>query len=145
MVFKHTDSSFAGTLGDRAQTAYTYGLEHPGVCQTAPCRTPYYYEKDNWTDDMELAAVQLALATGEEDLLSAALTIAEQEKVVPWMDGGRIGHYQWHPFLNLGHVGLTRCNNLTIRRQTVEFLRHGVERVALRTRTSPFRIGVPFI
>jgi hypothetical protein len=30
--------------------------QKPGFTQTAPCRAPYFYEEENWVDDMELAA-----------------------------------------------------------------------------------------
>ncbi|SEN24443.1 glycoside hydrolase family 9 protein [Niastella yeongjuensis] len=47
-------------LQNRALSAWALGVENPGVCQTAPGRSPYFYEEDNWTDDMELAGASLA-------------------------------------------------------------------------------------
>ncbi|HEU4994772.1 MAG TPA: glycoside hydrolase family 9 protein, partial [Gemmatimonadaceae bacterium] len=47
---------FADTLRRKATSAYVLGLRYPGVCQTAPARSPYFYEEDNWVDDMELGA-----------------------------------------------------------------------------------------
>ena len=44
----------------------TLGERDPGVCQTAPGRSPYFYEEDNWVDDMELGAAELYALTGAE-------------------------------------------------------------------------------
>src|SRR5678815_600848 len=57
------DDSLARTLGRKAEVAYALGRRFPGVCQTAPGRAPYFYEEDNWADDMELAAAELFALT----------------------------------------------------------------------------------
>ncbi|HSQ75737.1 MAG TPA: glycoside hydrolase family 9 protein [Bacteroidota bacterium] len=145
MLYRNVDSAFARIMSDRARSAYDYGQANPGVCQTAPCRAPYFYEEDNWVDDMELAAVQLARLTGDRQYLSAGASFAAQEPVVPWIDGGKIRHYQWYPFVNLGHVGLARLDSGQIRASAIEHLRNGMERFAARARTNAFRMGVPFI
>jgi hypothetical protein len=44
---------------ERAVAAYRLGRKHPGVCQTVPGGQPYFYEEDNWQDDMELGAASL--------------------------------------------------------------------------------------
>src|SRR5437867_9525756 len=46
------DSAFASRLAQRARSVYALGAAHPGVCQTAPARSPYFYEADDWTDDI---------------------------------------------------------------------------------------------
>ena len=58
-LFADRGPGFARRLGDRATVAYEIGRARPGVCQTAPGRAPYFYEEDNWADDMELGATQL--------------------------------------------------------------------------------------
>ena len=52
---------FADSLRVKAVNAYEFGKSDTGVCQTAPKGAPYFYEEDNWGDDMELAATQLAI------------------------------------------------------------------------------------
>jgi len=60
-------------LAREARAAYALGAAHPGVCQTAPARSPYFYEEDDWADDMELAAAELHALTHEPQYLAAAL------------------------------------------------------------------------
>ena len=43
----------------QAIAAYALGVKYPGNCQTAPGRSPYFYEEENWVDDMELGAAEL--------------------------------------------------------------------------------------
>jgi len=64
LVLKGSDPDVADMLRERAVEAFAFGEEHPGVCQTAPCRAPYFYEEDSWADDMELAAAALHELTG---------------------------------------------------------------------------------
>jgi len=144
-LYGRLDTSFARILESRALAAYEYGEQNPGVCQTAPCRAPYFYEEDNWVDDMELAAAQLARLTGDRRFVHAAASYARQEPVVPWMDGGTIRHYQWYPFVNLGHVELARIDSGAVRGEAIDHMRSGLERVALRARKNAFRMGIPFI
>ncbi|HYC51491.1 MAG TPA: glycoside hydrolase family 9 protein, partial [Gemmatimonadaceae bacterium] len=44
------DTAFARLLRERGVAAYEVGRKYPGVCQTAPARSPYFYEEDNWAD-----------------------------------------------------------------------------------------------
>ena len=80
-MFDRLDSAFARVLAGRARAAYSLGAAHPGVCQTAPARAPYFYEEDSWADDMELAAAQLYALTHEAPYLTAALEFAALEPV----------------------------------------------------------------
>src|SRR5687768_5568853 len=59
VTWRARDTVFAATLEQKARAAYTVGKRSPGVCQTAPAGAPYFYEEDNWADDMELGATQL--------------------------------------------------------------------------------------
>jgi hypothetical protein len=73
MLYRTRAPSFADTLARKAVAAYAIGKAHPGVCQTAPGRSPYFYEEDNWVDDMELGAAQLYALTREKKYLADAL------------------------------------------------------------------------
>jgi endoglucanase len=143
-VFEGRDSTFARELLERALSAFQTGKEHPGVCQTAPCRSPYFYEEENWTDDMELAAAQLARTAGHEELLRDARSYGRAETVTPWMGEDSAHHYQWYPFLNLGHFRLAQDDPRT-RKEFIAYLKEGIERVRRRAEHHPFRIGSPFI
>ena len=46
---------------------------------------PYFYEEDNYADDMELAAVELYKLTRDPKYLQYALEFGRLEPVTPWM------------------------------------------------------------
>ena len=105
-VFKNKDPEFSRLLLKKATEAFGFGLDNPGVCQTAPGTAPYFYEEDNWVDDMELAAIELYNLTKEAKYLKYALEFGRKEIVTPWMGADTAKHYQWYPFVNMGHPAL---------------------------------------
>lgn len=143
-VFRSEDPDFAEVLEQHARWDYVSGEKSPGVCQTAPCRSPYFYEEENWADDMELAGVQMAITMHDTSYLRAARSYGEMEPVSPWMGADSARHYEWYPFINLGHFQLAEADPAT-RKQYLGFIREGIERVRARAMKNPFRIGVPFI
>src|SRR3546814_2596629 len=86
------------------------GKQNPGVSQTAPCKGPYFYEEDNWIDDMELAASSLYKLTQDEEYKKDALSYASKEKITPWMGRDTVNHYQYYPFMNMGHHEIGRTS-----------------------------------
>ncbi len=50
--FKVSSPSYALLLSQKAFSAYEFGMKKPGNSQTACYREPYFYEEDNWVDDM---------------------------------------------------------------------------------------------
>jgi hypothetical protein len=143
-VYARGDSVFADSLRRRAAAAYALGRSHPGVCQTAPGRAPYFYEEENWVDDMELAAAQLWAATREPHYLREAVEYASREPVTPWMGADTARHYEFYPFHNAGHYELWRGGGAKERALAAGFYRRGLERIGVRA-TNGFRVGVPFI
>jgi endoglucanase len=143
ILFHQTDRAFALLLGRKAIEAYAYAAAHPGVCQTAPCRAPYFYEEDNWVDDMELAAAQLFRLTGEERYATDLAVYAAQEPVTPWMGADAARHYQWYPFVNLGHFYGAKSG--VERERLAGYMKEGLERVHARGKRTPFLFGIPFI
>ncbi|MGH7662915.1 MAG: glycoside hydrolase family 9 protein [Gemmatimonadaceae bacterium] len=143
-AFAATDTAFAALLAERAAAVYQLGVEDPGVCQTAPGRSPYFYEEDNWVDDMELAATQLHVISGDPRYLTAAREYAEREPVTPWMGADTARHYQWYPWHNNGHHELWREGGAEERRLAVEYYRRGIEAVVARA-DNGFRVGIPFV
>jgi hypothetical protein len=139
------DSDFARTLRERAVNAYEVGRKHPGVCQTAPGSSPYFYEEDNWTDDMELGAAQLHALTRSSRYLAEAAAYARAEPVTPWMGADTAKHYQWFPWHNNGHYELWRNGSAAEKTMAARFYRDGIEKVAARASTNGFRAGIPFI
>lgn len=139
------DPNFSKMLEQKASAAYRTGAARPGVCQTAPCRSPYFYEEDNWTDDMELAATQLYRRTNRADYLRQAIGYGRMEPVTPWMGADSARHYQWYPFVNLGHYYIASAGNCREREEFIRNLRSGLQRIAERGGTNVFRNGIPFI
>src|SRR5947208_13570336 len=143
-VLEERDSAFARRLAERARAVYALGAAHPGVCQTAPARSPYFYEEDDWADDMELGAVELYTLTRVWTYFNAALQYAALEPVSRWMGQDTARHYQWYPWHNNGHYEIWRTGPDSAKRLVAEYYRRGLEAVAGRARNG-FRIGIPFI
>jgi len=131
-------------LRRKAQAAYALGVAHPGVCQTAPGRSPYFYEEDNWVDDMELAAAELFSLTREDSLRRNALAFAAREPVTPWFGADTARHYQWYPWYNAAHWSLWRESRGADRAALANYYRRGLAAVAARANNG-FRVGIPFI
>jgi hypothetical protein len=145
MLYRTREPAFADTLAGKAVAAYALGLRYPGVCQTAPGRAPYFYEEDNWVDDMELGAAQLHALTNDRKYLRDAMDFARREPVTPWMGADTASHYQWYPWHNNGHYETWRHGSPAQKRLLAAFYRRGLEAVAKRADANGFRVGVPFI
>jgi hypothetical protein len=147
-LFETRDSAFAATLRRKADVAYRLGRNNPGVCQTAPARSPYFYEEDNWADDMELGAAVLSNVSGNRALLTEAIAYAAMEPVTPWMGADTANHYQWFPWHNNGHYEIWRTararGDVATQKRMADYYRRGLEAVVGRAENG-FRIGVPFI
>jgi hypothetical protein len=135
------DTGRSELLRERARRAYALGISQPGVCQTAPAGAPYFYEEDNWVDDMELAAAELAAGPDSARYVRQALEFAAREKVTPWMGADTASHYQWYPFFNFGHA---RLSQHTAKARLTNYYREGLA-ATMRRANNGFRMGVPFI
>lgn len=144
-LLKKYYSEFAETIQKKALDAYEFGKKNPGVCQTAPCRSPYFYEEDNYVDDMELAAAQLFNSTNKKKYLHEAVEFGKKEPVTPWMGADTASHYQWYPFLNLGHYLLSIEKDKKVSAEFIKNFRQGIENVYQKGKANPFFIGIPFI
>lgn len=131
-------------LISKSKNAYKIGLANPGVCQTAPCGAPYFYEEDNYTDDLELASAQLFKTTRIKQYLNDAVDFGRKELSTPWMGADTANHYQWYPFLNLGHYQLAK-NGEKYSNEFIKYLHFGLQKIKDRGVDNPFRIGIPFI
>ena len=138
------DTSLARFYRQRAEAAYALGKKYPGVCQTAPGTSPYFYEEENWVDDMELGAAELYGLTKNAQYLRDAAEYAAREPVTPWMGADTARHYEWYPWYNAGHFALFRLGGDREKRLAADYYRRGIEAVIGRAKNG-FRIGVPFI
>jgi endoglucanase len=155
---------------DKAFNAYNYALKKPGVTQTASVRSPYIYAEENWTDDMELAATAIhdmvnhsAGAADNGYYMVQALAYAKKEKTTPWLGTDTAKHYQWYPFINLGHYELIKAiqskqfapvrgydknfvDGFPGNADTVlNYYKQGIQKVWNKASGNAFYRGVPFI
>lgn len=144
-IFADIDPEFAHNLAQRAGTAYKHAANHPGACQTAPCVSPYFYEEDNWADDLELAAMAQWRATGDRRYITEAVNYGRLEPVTPWMGADSARHYQWYPFINLGHFELSTAPDRRVAEEFTRNMKSGLDRVSERGADNVFLNGIPFI
>jgi hypothetical protein len=145
-----SEKTWPEVLLTRARSAYELGKKKPGNCQTAPNRAPYFYEEDNWTDDMELAGAQLFatinnISDRHISYLNDAIQYAGMEKLTPWLGKDTAKHYQWYPFINIGHYELAKLLKGKEKNQISDFYKQGIEKVFQKAKLNAFMRGVPYI
>ena len=144
-ILKPFYPEFAEKIGAKAQAAYDAGVAKPGVCQTASVVSPYIYEEDNWVDDMELAAYEMYRRTGDKKYRTEAIEYARREPVTPWMGADSARHYQWYPFMNMGHYRIAKNFGGKVSAEFIRNIRSGIQRVYERGKDHPFMFGIPGI
>lgn len=144
-LFDKEDRKYARLLAKKSASAYAYATIKPGVTQTVSVKSPYIYAEDNWVDDMQLAAAMGFSATKKKKFAREGLQYARQEKVTPWMITDTAAHYQWYPFINLGHYELAKGLKGQDREEIVSYYKQGIEEVNRRAELNAFYRGVPFI
>ncbi len=156
LLFQNTDTKFATTLQQKSITALAFAAKKPGVTQTASVRSPYIYAEDNWVDDMELANAVTAKMiktqwrnTASKALLPAslgnAMRYAAAEPVTPWLGADTAKHYQWYPFINIGHYELAKQLAGKKRDTITGYYKAGIQRVWNKAKQNAFYRGIPFI
>ncbi|MGN5954574.1 glycoside hydrolase family 9 protein [Sphingobacterium lactis] len=144
-LFQAQDQNYAAVLKEKAGTAYQYAHIKPGVTQTVSVKSPYIYAEDNWVDDMELAEATLFQLNQDPQHLEKALIYARQESITPWMLRDTANHYQYYPFINLGHYELVKSADKKTRKEALKYYKQGIEQVWNRAKENMFYRGVPFI
>ena len=144
-LFATVDPVYAKQLKARALSAWEFALRKPGNTQTASYSAPYFYEEENWVDDMELAAAGLYAISNNKKFLDQAFDYAQREKQTPWMKSDTASHYQWYPFINAGHYELARHAEGKIRNDVIAFYKDGIDMVWQKAKKNAFYRGVPYI
>ncbi len=144
-LFKEIDPEFASKMMVKAEAAYRFAEEEPGNTQTACLVSPYFYEEDTYVDDIELAATSLYNLLKDEKWLKRADYWGELEPVSPWMELGRGRHYQFYPFINLGHYYLASSSDEKYAEKYQGFMRDGLDYLLKRAEGDPFLNGIPYI
>jgi endoglucanase len=136
---------YAVTLLRAGREVYELGKAKEGVQQGNSYSAPYRYEETTWADDMEWGAAELFRATGEKKYLADAIRYAKLAADESWMGKEQTKHYQYYPFMNLGHFRLYDLVDAPTRKQLAGYYEAGIERALRAAEKNPFQIGVPFI
>ena len=144
-LLKDQNADYASILKEKAGTAYQYAYIKPGVTQTVSVKSPYIYAEDNWVDDMELAEATMFNLNQNQQHIQKAMDFARQEKVTPWMVRDTANHYQYYPFINLGHFELAKSVDGNVKKEALGYYKEGIEEVNARAKDNMFYRGVPFI
>jgi hypothetical protein len=151
ILFDKTNPVYAKKLIDHAYSAMDYALIKPGVTQTVSVMSPYIYAEDDWTDDMELGFASLAnsqqyfKSNKIRHLLDSSFKYSQQEKVTPWLYRDTANHYQYYPFINIGHYELAKQLKDSKKDSLISYYKQGIEDVWRRAKENAFYRGVPFI
>jgi endoglucanase len=145
-IFEKSDETYAQKLSKKAISALAYANIKKGVTQTVSVKSPYIYAEDNWVDDMELAHASIPIVDRKSWNKSSreALKYARLEPVTPWLTKDTANHYQYYPFVNIGHYELSKLNP-PMRKQLTKYYKEGIEQVWARAQKNAFYRGIPFI
>jgi endoglucanase len=144
-VAEGLDAAFADRSLEAAREVYAMGRRQEGYQQGNSYGAPYRYSERTWADDMEWGAAELFKATGEAVYLRDAIHYARMVGPTSWMQLDTAAHYEYYPFVNVGHFALYPLVDTALRDTLAGYYRDGIERTMERGRTNPFGIGVPFI
>jgi hypothetical protein len=139
------DSGFALRSLQAGREVYAMGARQEGYQQGNSYGAPYRYSERTWADDMEWGAAELFKATGEATYLRDAVRYARLAGPTSWMQRDTTDHYEFYPFVNVGHFALYPLVDAAFRDTLAGYYRDGIERTTVRGRANPYGIGVPFI
>ncbi|MGI9068100.1 MAG: glycoside hydrolase family 9 protein [Pyrinomonadaceae bacterium] len=136
---------FAEKLLRAAEEVYALGQAKEGVQQGNSYGAPYRYAETTWADDMEWGAAELLRATGNKRYLRDARRYAAMAAAESWMGRAEAGHYQYYPFMNLGHFRLYDLVDTPFKKRLAGYYREGIEHCFRAGESNPYNAGVPFI
>jgi hypothetical protein len=124
---------------------YAMGKAREGVQQGNSYKAPYRYAETTWADDMEWGAAELLRATGDARYRKDALRYAELAGTDGWFGKEKAGHYEYYPFMNVGHFRLYDQVDATSRERLARYYLSEIELCEKAGGANPYRVGVPFI
>lgn len=139
------DADFADKSLQSAISAYALGKAKEGFQQGNSYGAPYRYTEDTWADDMEWGAAELYKATGDPAYIADAKRYARLAGTTSWMPHDTTLHYQYYPFVNVGHFALYPLVDEAFQDTLAGYYRDGIEHTMRRGSQNPYQIGVPFI
>jgi hypothetical protein len=152
IIFSKLDNSFSKTFFDKSLSAYKYSSNKLGVTQTTSVRSPYIYAEDNWIDDLELAnailheLMKLPDAGGDYGhYTKKAFECARKEPITQWLGADTAKHYQWYPFINIGHFEVSKQLRGWAKDTVVNYYKQGIQLVWNKAKQNAFYRGIPYI
>ena len=139
------DQSYSEKCLDAAQSLYKLAIENEGFQQGNSYGAPYRYTEETWADDMEWGAAELFKTTGKKSYLEDAKKYALKANTVSWMNLDSAAHYQYYPFVNLGHFVLYNLVDETFKETLAAYYLNGIEYTFKKSLNNPYAIGIPFI
>ncbi|WP_245576553.1 glycoside hydrolase family 9 protein [Flexithrix dorotheae] len=139
------DTVFAKQCATAAKTLYQLGREKEGFQQGNSYRAPYRYTEETWADDMEYGAAELYKLTRDKRYLNEAKQYAIQANTISWMNLDSAAHYQYYPFINLGHFALFDLVDKPFQDTLAGYYKNGIEYTFKKSQKNPYGVGVPFI
>jgi len=139
------DMNFAERCLNAGIEVYEMGLKQPGCQEGTPCTQPYRYCENTWADDMEWGAAELFKATNKKKYLEEAKIYARVIKSTSWMGSDTARHYEFYPFMNMGHYALYEVAEPSLQDTLILYYLAGIEAVQKRAQSNPYLVGMPFI
>jgi len=136
---------FAERCLSAGEEVYRLGKAKEGVQQGNSYGAPYRYAESTWADDMEWGAAELFRATGAKSYLEDAKRYAQTAGTTSWMGLETAGHYQYYPFMNLGHFALYDQVDKAFQKTLAGYYKSGLESCLRTGMRNPYQVGVPFI
>lgn len=145
IIWKDIDNAYALKCLNAAKSVYELGKSREGYQQGNSYGAPYRYGEITWADDMEWGAAELFRATGDTSFLIDARKYALMANTDNWLMLDSASHYQYYPFINMGHFVLHELVDPEFQKTLAGYYKKEIENIALRAMTNPYGIGVPFI
>ncbi len=91
-----------------------------------------------------MAAWELYTLTGDKDFLVQADYWGILEPYTPWIEKDTARHYQFYPFVNLGHANIAMSSTGYSQRY-LDFMRKGLDIIDRRDVNDVFQVKIPFV
>ena len=139
------DPAYADKCMKAARSLYDLGKEKEGFQQGNSYGAPYRYGEVTWADDMEWGAAELYKNTSDPLYLEDATRYAHMAGTTSWMPLDTAKHYQYYPFINVGHFALHEQAENDLKDTLAGYYRSGIENCLNRAGRNAYGIGIPFI
>lgn len=144
-IWRDIDTVFAMQCLQKAQSLYQLAKFKEGYQQGNSYKAPYRYGEITWADDIEWGAAELFRTTRKGHYLNDAKKYALRANTENWLMLDSAAHYQYYPFINMGHYVLHDLVEEDFQKTLVGYYKKEIENIAVRAKTNPYGIGVPFI